>query len=549
MERYRPRWPLLLTLIAGVGLVVLVAYVPSREEGEARPALGGTYVEAVAGSPDAVNPLYATFNEADADLSALVFAGLVRLGPQGGVQPDLAEGYRVTPDGLTYIFELRSGLFWQDGEPLTADDVVFTIGLIKDPGFDGDPSLAELFQDVAVEQPDDRTVTMTLQRPFAPFLARGATVGILPEHLLRDVPAAELADAAFNRGPVGSGPFRLTLLSSSQAVLEPYEDYHLGRPFLDRLEVRFYRDSGEVSSALLEGEVDGALLRPGVDPDQIATIDDDARLVRRSLHTTTLSLVYLNPRIGAFAEREVRQALQHGLERAKLIADVLDGQALEIDSPIIRELWASTSTPEAYAYDADVAASLLDEAGWRLEGGVRQKDGQRLSFRLAASDDPVQSAIAQEIATQWRALGIEVTPETSGASQFVENVLLPREFDAALVSVDPGPDPDPYPLWHSSQLLGEGRNLAGFSDPGVDRLLENGRLTSSDAERASAYASFQEIFAREVPAVLLYTPTYEYVVRSDVQGLSPGLLYSLSARFNDVQRWFIETSRESSDGG
>jgi peptide/nickel transport system substrate-binding protein len=549
MERYRPRWPLLLTLIAGVVLVVLVAYFPSREEGEARPALGGTYIEGVAGAPDAVNPLYATFNEADADLSALVFSGLVRLGPQGGVEADLAESYQVTPDGLTYIFELRSGLTWHDGEPLTSNDVAFTVGLIRDPGFDGDPSLAELFQDVTVEAPDLRTVTMTLPRPFAPFLARGATVGILPQHLLRNVSAAELADAPFNVDPVGSGPFRLTLLSSTQAILEPYEDYHFGRPFLDRFEARFYRDSAEVSSALLEGDVAGALLRPGVDPAQIAAIDDDTQLVRRPLHTTTFSLVYLNPRVGAFTERNVRQALQHGLDRAKLIAGVLDGQALELDSPIVRDLWSYTGAPESYAFDAELAASLLDSAGWVLEDGVRQKDGQRLSFRLAASDDPVQSAVAEEIAAQWRALGIEVGAETSGASQFVENVLLPRAFDAALVSVDPGPDPDPYPLWHSSQILGEGRNLAGFSDPGVDRLLENARLTTTDAERESAYGSFQEIFEREVPAVLLFAPTYEYVVRTDVRGLSPGLLHNLSARFNDVQRWFIETSRENSDGG
>ena len=129
--------------------------------------------------------------------------------------------------------------------------------------------------------------------------------------------------------------------------------------------------------------------------------------------------------------------------------------------------------------------------------------------------------------------------QVSGASQFVEGVLIPRAFEAALVSVDLGPDPDPYPLWHSSQAFGDGRNLASFSDAEADRLLENARLTSSAAQRAGDYRAFQEIYAGKAPAVLLYTPTYQYVVRSDLRGLAPGLLTSLSARFSDVHRWFV----------
>ena len=139
---------------------------------------------------------------------------------------------------------------------------------------------------------------------------------------------------------------------------------------------------------------------------------------------------------------------------------------------------------------------------------------------------------------------MEVDLRVSGASVFVEGVLLPREFETALVTVDPGPDPDPYPLWHSSQVFGNGRNLSGFSNLEVDRLLENGRQTTSDGERAEAYRMFQEIFAVEVPAVLLHTLTYQYVVPAELQGLSPGLLVGLSSRFDDVFSWYIETGSQ-----
>ena len=544
---YRPRWPLLLILLAGIGGLIALTYLPSEPSGEARPATGGAYVEGVAGAPSAVNPLFASFNEVDRDLTALVFAGLVQLGPNGAVEPDLAGVPKVTPDGLTYIFELRRGLSWHDGEPLTAADVLFTVSTVQDPGFQGDPVLTELFRDVEATARDERTVIMTLPQPFAPFLARAATVGILPEHLLRGVDADGLADARFNQQPVGSGPFELVELTPQAAVLAPFDGYHFGRPFLEEVELRFYRDDASLFNALRDGEVDGALFRPGLDREEIEFIDGDPQWVRRSLHGTTYTLVYLNQEVPAFQDPLVRQALQLGLDRNELIAEALGGQALPLDSPIVPDLWAYVGSPEAYAFNQAQANLLLEAAGAELDGDVRSQNGLPFRFRLAASDDPLQARVAGEIARQWGELGLAVDVEVSGASRFVEDVLLPRDFHAALVVVDPGPDPDPYPLWHSTQTIGEGRNLAGFASSTADRLLENGRLTTSAAERAAEYRSFQEIFARELPAVLLYTPAYQYVVRAGVQGLSPGLLLTLSARFNDIQGWFMERATDTGD--
>ena len=543
---YRPRWPLLLALVAGVGAIIAFAYL--RADGsssKAVPARGGTYIEGVAGAPGSVNPLFAAFNEVDRDLSALVFAGLMRLGPGGDVQPDLAQSMKVTPDGLTYIFELRDGLLWHDGEPVTSDDVLFTVAAVQDLDFLGDPTLANLYRGVVLAATDERTVTMTLPEPFAPFPARAATVGILPEHLLRGAGAALLSDAPFNQRPVGSGPFKLAELSSAGALLEPFTAYHLGTPALDALELRFYRDDAALMNALLTDAIDGALFRPGLAADEISFIDGDGRWLRRLLHTTAYSLVYLNPGVPGFESSQLRRALQHGLDRDALTEDVLAGQALPVESPIVRDLWSSVASPDAYAYDPELTGELLDAEQWLLTDGRRERDGVPLRFSLAASDDPTQVAVARELARQWGELGIQVDVEVSGASRFVQGVLIPRAFQAALVSVDHGSDPDPYPLWHSSQAFGDGRNLASFSDADADRVLENARLTSSAAARASDYRAFQEIYAGDVPAVLLYTPAYQYVVRSDVRGLAPGLLTSLSARFAGVHRWFVT---EDDDG-
>lgn len=531
-----------MTLVVGVAVVIAFAYVPSRGSGgEDLPLEGGAYVEGVAGAWSRVNPLFASSNAADQDLAGLVFSGLVRLGANGSVQPDLAQMPTITPDGRTYVFELRPNLFWHDGEPLDSADVVFTIEAIQDPDFAGDPDLADLFRDVELEATDERTVTMTLTEAFAPFLARGATVGILPEHLLGGLDAFALADAPFNQQPVGSGPFRLTELTPGSAQLRPFHSYHLGQPFLDRLELRFYRDDAALLNALREDEVEGALFRPGLAAEDIALIDGDDRWVRRSLHGTAFSLVYLNPQTELFDQPGIRRALQLSLDRTELVERILDTQAVLLDAPLVPDLWAYDPSPEAYAYDPVRAGVFLDAFGWVQGADGRARDGEPIRFTLSTSDDPVQIRVAQELARQWGLMGIDVKVEAGAASRFVEGVLLPRDFEAALVTVNPGPDPDPYPLWHSTQAIGEGRNLASFSDEEVDQLLENGRLSSSVAERAENYRAFQEIFANELPAVLLYTPAYQYVVRSDLQGLSPGLLITLGSRFDDVYEWYIET--------
>ncbi len=542
---YSPRWPLFLALLVGVGIVVALAYWPEQTSGAEHPDYGGRYVEGVAGSPSKVNPLFANFNDVDADLSGLVFSGLVRLGTSGNVQPDLASLPTIAPDGKTYLFQLKEGLTWHDGEPITSADVVFTVNTIQSLDFNGDPELAELFRSVEVAAYGDQAIVMILPEPYAPFLARAATVGILPVHLLGGLTASQMGDAPFNQTPIGSGPFRLVELTAEHALLHRFPDYRGGSPYLSELELRFYPDDAALLAALTDDEVSGGLFRPGLDRRAIDAIDDDGNLMRRSLHTTASSLVYLNQQVPMFTESFLRRALQHGLDRQKVLDAALEGQGLLTDSPIVLDMWSHDGSPEAYGYDPELAKTLLDRAGWTMQGDIRANAfGQPLQFHLEASDDPVQMAIAEDIARQWNELGAQVDVVVSGASQFVEGVLLPRQFDAALVTIDTGPDPDPYPFWHSAQRFGDGRNLGGFADSTVDELLENARQTTSAAERAAAYRQFQVIFSQVAPAVLLATPSYQYVVDADVRGVSPGLLPTLASRFRDVQDWYVETTSE-----
>jgi len=538
------RWPYLFTLVVGVAAVFAFWTVAREPRGDLVPARGGTYVEGVAGQPSRINPLYASQNELDDALSSLVFAGLVRLGQDGTVQPDLADSWEVDSAGVRYTFHLREGLIWQDGEELTADDVLFTFGAIADPAFRGDPRLQALFSGVEVSAPDSRHVVFTLPQPYAPFLAY-AGVGILPAHLLAGVSAADLYDAEFNRQPIGAGPYRLKDLDPTRAVLEKFDSYHLGEPYIQTIELRFFRDDGSLMMALREGKVDGAFFHPGVGEDDLAFVQRQANLNRRPLPASEFLLLYLNAERPVLADERVRVALAEAVDRAGIAQQVFGGQAQPLLGPLRPGTWAFA--PEAVdSFDPQRAAADLDAAGWNVgPAGIRWREGQNMVLTVATNDDPARVAIAEAVAKAWRQLGIEVDVIVEGSTTFVQDVLLPRAFDVALFAIDPGPDPDPYPFWHSSQRGEGGQNLAGFADPDADRVLEAARLTTDQDERATLYTRFDEIFRRRVPAITLVSPEYQYIVKRDVRGVEDTVLFSPGTRFHDVHLWYVRTERSS----
>ncbi|MEP7217026.1 MAG: ABC transporter substrate-binding protein, partial [Anaerolineaceae bacterium] len=233
---------------------------------------GEVYSEAVTGTWQRLNPLFAGTNEVDADLSQLVFSGLIRLGPDGRLQQDLAALPELSDEGRTYTFKLKKNLLWTDGQPLTSSDVVFTFRRLAAPDFRGDQSLAEGWLGVELSAPDSSTVVIRLKQASAPFLARNATLGILPEHLLGGLSAAELFDAPFNAQPVGSGPFKVASLDSREAKLVANESYHLGKPGLSEIRLRFYPDYSSALRALQSGDVNGFMPRETLLPAQISEL-------------------------------------------------------------------------------------------------------------------------------------------------------------------------------------------------------------------------------------------------------------------------------------
>lgn len=538
--------------LAAGGLLVIAGllYGVSRQAFEQRPARGGQLVEGLVGRPATFSPLYAV-DDAEVDVVRLVFAGLTRADAQGRIVPDIATRWSASPDGRVYTFTLRTDALWHDGAPVTAEDVRLTAELAADESLALKSPLAAPWERASVDVVDSHTVRLTLEEPYAPFL-QATTLGLLPAHLLYDVRPAELLNHRFSTlEPIGCGPYRLLqpggLIEDEVRLVrwDGHWDSTDERPYLDELGLRLFDTRAEALQALAEHDIQALAEVPA---DAFTMLGEESRL-----HTAVeagYTLVYLNPANAIFTDEAVRRALSLGLDREGIIHDptLLNGQGVSAASPIPPGSWAFDPSVRPVKYDPQAASELLEGAGWvDSDGdGVRDKDARNLTFSLETNNDPLMVAIADRIAAGWAEIGVEAMRRSLDQRATVSN-LSNRAFDAMLFGWERRDyDPDPYPLWHSSQA-DDGQNFAGWRNAEADALMLRARRAHpEDIEgRAALYHEFQRLFIQDEPALMLYHRVFAYVVvEPSLGGIQlPQLLVEPADRFLTLPSWFVQTER------
>ncbi len=535
-------------LLVGVGFLLaaaMLAYMATTYTTEFRPAPGGTYVEAVAGFPQTLNPLLSFYNDADGDVTALVFSGLTRMNLQGEVQPDLAQRLEIDPGGLTYTFRLNPRALWHDGTPVSVDDVLFTTNLLQDPDYPGPPDIGALWQSIDVQPVDELTVRFVLAAPYAPFIDY-TTIGLLPAHLLEGIQASELPALEFNRAPVGTGPFRLAEVTMGEGhitsvSLKRFLRYYGEESMLENVILHFYPTARAAFEAYEQGLVEGISRVP---PTLLPEAWRNSTLSLYSAPLAEMSMLYFNTAAEELplSNGDVRRALLYGLDRQALVDEVLMGQALVPQTLLLPGTWAYA--PEAgarYTHDTTEAQNLLANAGW-TRGAVTetlQNDaGEPLVLSLLVADDPQDRAVSAFIAEQWSRLGISVTVET--LPPLARNAALDaRIYEVALAHFSIPGDPDPYTFWHQTQTGMGGQNYAGFDHRRLSEVVEQARITVDHNERRALYTEFQQIVMDEVPAIPLYVPVYTYAVDQRVQQVQIGPLMRSGDRFRNIAQWSV----------
>jgi peptide/nickel transport system substrate-binding protein len=549
----RLRWQILVVAIT----VVIVALLLLSQQPVSIPILpeaapGGVYTEALVGSMGRLNPMLDWNNLADRDINRLIFSGLMKFDSHGLPLPDLAESWGTSPDGTLYNFTIREQAVWHDGEPVTTDDVIFTIELIKSSGSIFPQDIKDLWSQIEIKRLDDKTLQFKLPEPFAPFLDY-ATFGVLPKHLLEDVPADQLSNADFNLQPIGTGPYKFENLTTSGGeitgvVLSVNEDYYLQSAFIDQIVFRFYPDSASAFDAYQQGEVQGV---SQITSDVLPSALMEPNFSVYTSRLPQMGLVFLNlnnPSVQFLQSEKVRRALLLGMNRDRIVSHIMKGQAIVADGPILQGSWAYYDEIEQFDYDPDAASALLKDDGYVIPAGggeVRAKDGQFLTFTLVHPDDTLHTQIAEAIQTDWALIGVRIDLQPAAYSSLLNDFLAPRNYQAVLADINTSrtPDPDPYLFWHQSESTG-GQNYSQWDNRTASEFLETARIEADFGARTRLYRNFQVVFAKEMPSLPLYYPVYSYGVDVQVQGVQVApMLYDVSDRFALLTEWYLVTRR------
>jgi peptide/nickel transport system substrate-binding protein len=552
------RWQILVVVVT---LLVVAALLLTQEPGTTvfipQPATGGVYTEGLVGSLSRLNPLLDLNNSADRDIDRLLFSGLIRFDGRGLPQPDLSDSWGTTPDGTVYNFSIRKEAVWHDGTPVTSDDVIFTLDLIKANASFFSPDVIEMWKSIDVKKINDKNIKFTLPEPFAPFLDYLA-FGVLPRHLLGSLPPDQLVNADFNIHPVGTGPYEFDhlIVENGQVagvVLTPFAGFYGQKPFIEQVVFRYYPTSAAALDAYRQGEI---LAISQLSPDVLQAALTEPTL---SVHTGRLpemGIIMLNlnnPEVPFLQDDKVRHALMLGLNRQWIVDKLLFGQAIIADGPIFPGTWAYYDGLEHVEYDPEAAIFALKADGYVIPaagGEVRSKDDKSLAFTLVHPDDPLHTAIAQVAQQNWAKIGAQVTLEALPYDQLINERLTPRKYQAALVdlTLSRTPDPDPYPFWHQSEATG-GQNYSQWDNRTASEYLEQARTNTDFTARARLYRNFQVLFVKDMPSLPLYYPVYSYAVDARVLGVQIPPLFDTSDRFQTITSWYLVTKRDLAQSG
>ena len=527
-------------ILAAVALAACqpVATVP-------KPARGGTAVEALVGPPGVLNPLFEA-NDSARDVDSVIYQGLTTVNSQQNVVGLLASDWAVSADHLTYTFTMRTGVKWADGLPFSADDVLFTFRILQDLEYSQPGSVDWRQVGVAAGGPDQ--VVFTLKSPSAAF-PLALRIGIIAKHLFEGMAPAQIVASQYSGiRAIGTGPFKVAGINSLAITLDR-NSYADPQPYLDHLIFRTYpvSDPQMAIRAVLQGAAD---LVGGLEPQEVLALQGRTDVNVQNVKTFTNTFVSFNADSSTskllFGDVKVRLALTQAIDRQRVLAEVVVGRGDPDLSPIPTGDWAySASAAAGHPYDSTAAAKALDAAGWVLTPGgskLRSKSGQSFKFELVAASRFPNREIADAVARQLLEIGIEADVKSVSAADLVQKYLIGHNYQAALVRIDVGSDPDLNALWHSGAPAGT-LNFAYSRGWGlIDKDLEDGIAAVDQPARLAAYLDFQSQIADEAPAIFLYSPHYDYAISQRVHGVRMNSVIEPEDRFQYVTRWYVNTS-------
>ena len=510
------------------------AEAPARADGAGdEPDYGGRIVMGSIGEPSNLIP-YLASDSASQEVAALLYTAPLEYDKDWNIVKLAAESWEVEEDGTFMRFKLREGLKWQDGAPLTADDVTFTYKLMVNPSTP--TAYAADFLNIAEYK---QTGPLSFEVRYDAPYARSAITWmhpILPKHILE---GQNIASTPFARNPVGAGPFKLkSWETGSRVVLEANDLYFKGRPYIDEVVYRIIPDLTTIFLEAKAGKIDFLGLTPQQYLRQTSGPDWDKNWKKYKYLAPGYTFLGFNLTSPLFADERVRQALSYAVNRESVIKGALMGMGEPTIGPYKPGTWVYNTAITPYAYDPERAKALLAEAGWTPgeDGVLVNSDGRRFSFTILVNQGNEERVkVATIIQREFQAVGVECSIRTVEWAAFLKEFVNKGNYDALILAWNILDDPDIFDVWHSSAISENGLNFVHYANSEVDALLEKARITVDRAERKVLYDRFQEILHKEQPYLFLYVPYSLPMVQARFRGIEPapaGITYNFD-------RWWV----------
>ncbi|MNS27419.1 Oligopeptide-binding protein AppA precursor [compost metagenome] len=478
---------------------------------------GGTLTFSSFSDIVSINPIFLA-DTASADAAKFVMANLYDLDRKGNLAAEpwsLAAALpEVSADGKTYTVKLKKEAKWSDGQPVTADDVIFTINTFRDPKV-GSPGIGQFDKVDKLEKVDDQTVKITLKQVFAPF-QYSLFNQLIPYHVLKDVKPEQLKDNPYGKDPaktVTNGTWKWTEWKQKQYLtFEKDPSYWGQQPHIDKIVYKIYADQNTEVQALIKGDVDLVQAIPVTQVDAVKKKDGLTVLLAPGPQYEYVAFNFkpenFPDKYVPFTGVKTRQAIATALNRQGMIDNILKGTGTKLNAPFLPGSWADPgSAVTEYKYDPAAAKKLLAEDGWVAgSDGILTKDGHRFSFELQYNaGNSRRQQVAAVIQQNLKDVGIEVTPKAIDFSSWADNNLTPGKFPAVLLSWSlNNPDPDGEQTFSTKYFPPTGQNMGWYKNEKLDKLWVDGYSTVDQAERKKIYEEVGKEISTDLPYVFLY---------------------------------------------
>lgn len=491
---------------------------------------GGSFTEGVIGAPRFLNPVLAQ-SQTDKDLTQLVFGSLLHVLPNNEIDYELAENLDVSEDKKTYVLTLRKDIFFHDGNPITSDDVLFTIKQIQDPLIKS--PIQARWEGVSVEKIDEHTIEFKLVKAYVDF-PHNLTIGILPKKVWENISPDQFIFSIYNTNPIGSGSYKVDSIQvSSDGIPQSYtlKRYKKGlKTYIQKITLYFFENKESLIKAYNNGSIN-----------TLYGISTQENKINQKKNVEILSEPL--PRIfGVFFNQNkqeilkdinVRKAINHSINKEKIIQKVFLGNAIPINN------FTGIKQTES-VYDKEKVASLLKSSNWEInDSGIYEKEGKLLNFNLSIPNVTELKQVAELIQADLLENGIVMEIKIFDQGDLTQNVIRPRDYEAILFGYMIEKKTDLYAFWHSSQKSDPGLNISLYSNKTIDDALEKLRASLENFDEKS----LGDEINKDLTAIFLYSPKYTYILPNKIKGLENVYVTNEQNRYASIHDWYIQTRR------